>query len=301
MNFNSKHAYTFQVACEEGSIRAASERLELEPSSISRQISALEKSFSIDLIERSRSGIIPTEAGIILLDYLSHQQSELEAVRAEFDALLGMHKGEIVTALGDGFIGDFVGHALHQFQRNYPGFTHKLQSGSTEQVIHSVKTNQAHFGMVFNARAEKNIRVISHQQQPLYLLVSPHSPWSKLKEPVSLDTLKTIPLALLAPGFGVGAMIKGVENKYSVRLNSLVHANSLTTLKSFVVEEIGATILPEFVVTREIKESNIVVKSLDVPELALGEVSIIVRQGRRLPRGAIALMNAASNYMVAFN
>ncbi len=299
-HIDSKQAQSYLAACEEGSIRAASERLGCEPSTVSRQIRALEKSLAIVLIERGRRGVLPTEAGRILLAFLKRQRDDLDALQSEFDQLRGMRRGEIIVAVGDGFISDFVGNALSAYRSAYPGFTYLLQSGSTDQVMHAVRTDRAHLGLAFNARRDRSIRVIAQVKQPLEMLVSPQSQWAGLSEPVSIRQLAGLPSALLMPGFGVGAMIREVEALYGVRFQSVVEANSLAVLRNFVREGLGVTILPAFVVTREIADGTIAAKRLDVPELAKGEASLFVRSGRRLPEGALRLANHAVRSMTAF-
>lgn len=297
---DTNQSASFLVACEEGSIRSASERLGIEPSTISRQIKALETSLGVDLIERGRNGVRPTEAGQALQTYLKHQQSEQEALLSEFDALKGMRRGELVIAVGDGFISDFVGNAIKSFNVAFPGFTYDILSGSTEQVLHAVRTDRAHFGLAYNARRERAIRTAAQVKQPLDLLVSPDSEWADLVEPVTMAQLETLPAALLKTGFGVGDMIALAESTHGVRLRALVHSNSLAVLRNFVREGLGVTVLPAFVVTREIADGTIITKRLDIPELRKGEASVFTRQGRRLPEGAMRLVNHVSRSMVAF-
>ncbi|MDO6730041.1 LysR family transcriptional regulator [Marinovum sp. 2_MG-2023] len=291
---------SFLVACEEGSIRSASERLGVEPSTISRQIKALEDSLGTALIERGRRGVRATEAGILLRTYLKHQQSEQEALLSDFDALKGMRRGELVIAVGDGFISDFVGNAVKSYKAAFPGFTYDLLSGSTEQVLHAVRTDRAHLGLAYNARTERAIRSVAQVKQPLDLLVSPTSEWADLPEPVTMAQLETLPSALLKSGFGVGDMIAVAEGAHGVRLQALVRSNSLAVLRNFVREGLGVTVLPAFVVTREIADGTIITKSLDIPEFSKGEASVFTRQGRRLPEGATRLVNHISRSMVAF-
>lgn len=291
---------SFLVACEEGSIRSASERLGVEPSTISRQIKALEDSLGTALIERGRRGVRATEAGILLRTYLKHQQSEQEALLSDFDALKGMRRGELVIAVGDGFISDFVGNAVKSYKAAFPGFTYDLLSGSTEQVLHAVRTDRAHLGLAYNARTERAIRSVAQVKQPLDLLVSPTSEWADLPEPVTMAQLETLPSALLKSGFGVGDMIAVAEGAHGVRLQALVRSNSLAVLRNFVREGLGVTVLPAFVVTREIADGTIITKPLDIPEFSKGEASVFTRQGRRLPEGATRLVNHISRSMVAF-
>lgn len=281
-------------------MRSASERMDIEPSTISRQIKALETSLGIVLIERGRKGVRPTEAGKMLLSYLKQQQSEQETLLSEFDALSGMRRGEIVVAIGDGFISDFIGNALKTYKEAFPGFTYDLLSGSTEQVLHAVRTDRAHLGLAYNARKERAIRVTAQVKQPLEVLVSPNSEWARLEGPVTMAQLEDLPFALLKSGFGVGDMIRAAEALHGARLQATVQSNSLAVLRNFVRDGLGATILPSFVVTREIADGTIVTKSLAIPELSKGEASVFTRAGRRLPVGAVRLMDHVVKSMAAF-
>lgn len=297
---DSTQAASFMAACEDGSIRSASERIGAEPSTISRQIKALETSLDVVLIERGRRGVSPTEAGRILLGYLKRQNSDQEALKSEFDELRGMRRGELVIAIGDGFISDFIGNALPSFRAAFPGFTYELRSGSTEQVLHMVRTDQAHIGLAYNARRDRTIRMVAQINQPLKALVSPTSEWSALAEPITMTRLEKLPCALLKTGFGVGDMIRAAEGAYGARLQATVSSNSLAVLRNFVREGLGATILPAFVVTREIADGTIIAKPLAIPELSKGEASIFTRVGRRLPEGATRLVDHATKTMAAF-
>ncbi len=296
-----KQALAFVTSCAEGSIRAAAEHIGIEPSTISRQIQALEKMLSITLIERGRKGIRTTEAGTLLLQHLKRQQHELEAIQSEFDALRGMRRGQIEIVLGDGFVSDFIAHALPEFSALYPGFSFSLQTGSTDSVLHALRNDQAHIGIAFNAPKDQTIRVIGESVQPLDMLVSPSSSWAGLSDQLDIRQLSDVPCALLNPGFGVGAMVREAEALHGIRFQSLVETNSLTVLRNFVREGLGMTILPAFVVTREISDGVIIAKSLSNPELHIGEVSMLARSGRRLPEGALRLAEHAIRSMVAFS
>ena len=296
-----KQALAFVTICAEGSIRAAAEYLGIEPSTISRQIQSLEKTLSITLIERSRKGIRTTEAGALLLRHLKRQQHELEAIQSEFDALRGMRRGQIVLVLGDGFVSDFLTHTLPEFNATYPGFTFSLQTGSTDTVLHALRNDQAHIGIAFNAPKDQTIRVIGETTKPLDMVVSPSSAWADMPAQIDIRQLSELPFALLNPGFGVGAMVREAEARYGMRFQTLVETNSFTVLRNFVREGLGMTLLPSFVVTREISDGVVIAKSLSNPELHTGEAAVLARSGRRLPEGALRLAEHAIRSMAAFS
>lgn len=252
------------------------------------------------VLERSRRGVLPTEAGRLLLDHLRQYQADFEALEADLDALRGMRRGEISIAIGDGFIGDFLGNALPSFRKAMPGLTYSLDSGSTEKVMQAVRNDTVHFGFAFNPQPDKSLRVLFKARQPLAVLVSPGSDLARLEAPLSMQQLADLPMALPMSNFGIGVLLRETEAVYGVKLQAVLEANSIAALRNFVREAMGVTILPGFVVAREIADGSIATRALDVPELNRGEAAVLTRNGRRLPEGAVRLANHAARSMLAF-
>lgn len=297
---DDKLTSTFLRVCHEGSIRAVAIALEQEPSTISRRLTSLETELGIQLLERRKKGVNPTEAGVLLLRHLRGQAAEFEALTAEFDALRGMRRGRVSLAVGEGFVGDLIKNALPSFKKAYPEITFVLRSGSTEAVVQDIQNDAAHLGFVFNAMPDRQCKVLAQMAQPLHLLVNPVTDWAKTAAPVSISGLADMPSALLSPGSGIGAMVLEVETIYGVRFNRALESNSLAAIRNFVREGLGVTVLPAFVVAQEIADGTIAGLPLDVPEFARGEVSLIARSGRRLPDVAMKLANHAMRSMKAF-
>lgn len=299
-SIDTKLSRTFRLACQSGSMRAAAEALGIEASSVSRQIAQLEAQVAIQLVERGRRGVRPTEAGKLLLQFLHSQKIELETVMSEFDALRGLRRGQIDIALGDGFISDFVGNALAEFSATYPGVSYRLQSGSTAFVEHQIREDLAHFGLAYNARPDQGLQAKARTGQPLDLLVAPETDWATLPEPVSVQALGQIPLALLLPGFGIGTLVRDAEIHHSIRFQAIVESNSIAVLRNFVRAGIEGTILPAFVVTSELADGSIMRKTIDLPEFNAADATLLVRSGRRLPEIALKLIQHLIRRMNAF-
>ncbi|MEH6457994.1 MAG: LysR family transcriptional regulator [Cocleimonas sp.] len=288
------------LAIKVGTIRGAAELLGVEPSTVSRQISALEKQLGTTLIERGRKGVRLTEAGDLLAAYLRRQNGELESLQSEFSALQQLQRGTISLSVGEGFIGDLVSTALALFSKEHPGITYNITYGSTKQVMHDVKTDRAHIGLAYDAIPDKQIKTLTQVKQPLRLLIAPHSQYAKLQEPLDIKELTKIPCAILNRGMGIGTLLNRIEGLHNIQFNAVVKTNSIAVLKNFVREDMGVTFLPEFVVVREILDKQIIAKKITVPEFSLGESHLIVRQGRRLPDAAISLTSYLQQHMSTY-
>lgn len=300
ITLDSKLTRTFVLTCQAGTLRAAAEQLGIEPSSVSRQLSALEREMGTTLLERSRRGVRPTEAGARLLGFLRQQQSDLEALQADFDALQSMRRGEVVIAIGDGFISDFISNALPSFRRALPGISYQLHSGSTEQVMKMVHDDQAHFGFAFNPRPDAALRVLHKARQPLSMLLAPDFDPQPRDGAISIQQLTRLPMALPLPDFGIGQLLRQTEAEYGLRFQAAVETNSLAALRNFVREGLGVTLLPAFVVAHEMASGAIRTRALDIPELTRGEAAVLTRFGRRLPEAAHRLATHSAQAMLAF-
>jgi DNA-binding transcriptional LysR family regulator len=287
--FDSRQTDCFVAAVQSGTIRSAAEKLGLEPSTVSRNISALEAATSSTLLERSRSGVKVTEAGAMLLDYIHKQATELEVLQSQFDALANMKRGNILIAVGEGFVGDLFNQAMCDFNKDYPDITFGLSVGSTDHVVDQIATEQSHLGLAYSVAADPRLRVEMSAYQPLVSLVRKAGQFDT-DAPFDLQSLAKLPCAVPPKSFGIGAMIAASEAKSGLRMNALVETGSIAAIKAFVQNDMGYTILPRFVVEAEIASGAFVAYPIAAEAFSGGVASMIRKEGRRLPQAAQLFM-----------
>ncbi len=288
-NIEPKQATCFLTAIQAGSVRSAAEKMGLEPSTVSRNIAALEKAMAVTLIERGRNGVRPTDAGILLLSYLERQEGEFDLLRSEFDVLANKTRGKVVIAVGEGFVGDLFDSALAGFSAQYPDISFMVNVGSTEYVMQQVVSDQAHLGVAYNLAKDSRIRMEATTSQPLVALVRKGGVYDT-RAPLDFAAISQIPCALPPKTFGVGALITDVETKYGVRLRGVVETGSIAALKAFVRNDMGCTILPRFVVESELSDDMLTAHGISSEAFAEGVSTLIRREGRRLPQAANLLL-----------
>lgn len=301
MALDPKQTAAFLAACQSGSLRAAAEALMVEPSTISRSLAALEKQLATPLLERNSKGVLLTEAGVILRDYLLRQSAELDLMQSQFDALRGMQRGHIALAVGEGFVGDLFTDALDRFAKTHPQLTYSLTIGPTDHIAHLVKTDQAHLGLAYNVEPDQQIKPLAAAAQPLVMLLGAHSRFADLPSPVPLELAAPLPAALLFPSSGVGAMLRRAEAQHGLRLNGVLETGSIAALKAFVRAGLGVTYLPRFVVQAEVASGQMLAKPLQDNGLGQAEASLFARNGRQLPQAAQKLARHLVKSMSAFH
>lgn len=288
-NLDHRQTSCFLTAVQRGTVRAAAEQLALEPSTISRNIAALEKALATTLIERGRLGVRATEAGTLLIAFLSQQQAALDLLQSEFDALANMKRGKVSIAVGEGFIGDFFDNALAAFSSTYPDITFALTVGSTEDVMYQVTSEQAHLGLAYNVAKTPQVRVHASSTQPLVALVKRQGIYDTA-QPLALDELAEMRCAIPPQSFGIGAMLATVEAKQGVRFRAVIETGSISALKAFVRNDMGCTILPRFVVESELSAGTLAARAIPGETFPDGQSCLIRKEGRKLPQPAQLLI-----------
>ena len=294
---NQKRLTYFYESVIAGTIRAAADKLDVAPSAISRQITQLEEDLACILIERHRKGVKPTEAGQLLLKYYRESSSYEESCLSDLQSLRGLKSGHVSLAMGEGFIGDIMSQALPQFQTLFPDLTLSLHVGGSNELIRRIQEDESHIGVLFHPPQNQKLRSHEISCHPLCAIVPPNHPLSLLNRPIELEEMLAYPIALQEAEFGVRQLIAVAEFKHRIRFSPSATVNSFSILKEYVRSGMGVTILPEFVVRRELDDAQVIALPIADPILTSGEVHIVTRLGRQLTDAPLALLKHLQSWM----
>src|SRR4051812_15315742 len=80
---------------EHGSFSAAAREQSLTQPAVSRQIALLEHQLGTQLVRRTQSGVLPTEAGLLLSEHADAILSRIALAEHQLADLTGMHAGHV--------------------------------------------------------------------------------------------------------------------------------------------------------------------------------------------------------------
>lgn len=287
-------------AVSSGSVRAAADKMDMNPSVVSRQIAQLESELAITLIERHGRGVKPTDAGEMLIDYFRQHRAHQDDLVTRLGELRGLARGHIDLVLGEGFVSDLMAEPLQDFWKQYPGLTIKMNLAGTNDVLRQVSEDLAHIGLVYNPSVTPSIRSRVAVRQPMCAIVPPGHPLTRLARQPLLKHVAAYPLAAMHGSYGTRQVIAMAEQMDHIRLAPKLTTDSITVVKRFVIGGLGIGLLPEFSVSEEIDSGDLVALPIDHPLLAAAEAHIITRLGRQLPTAANQLLLQLISTMRAF-
>jgi len=279
----------FYETVQAGTMRAASEKLDLAPSSISRQLALLEREIGLPLIERGRRTIKLTQAGELVLDYYRQRRAQDEVFRSRIEDLHGLRAGEITVAMGEGFITYQMSGTLSEFSREFPGIHVTISIAHSNEIVRRVVDDEAHFGMIIQAPHEPRLSISWSRALELKAIL-PQGHELAGRSSVSLAELKPYALALVESGFRIRQVISEAEAHERVFLAPVLNTNSLFLLRRFVASGGGITVLPETVFRGELDAGIVSALPIDNAALVRPTAHIITRAGRQLPSAALKLL-----------
>lgn len=279
-----------------GTMHAASEQLDVATSSISRQISTLEKDLGIPLIESGRRRIKLTEAGEAACAHYRETRAHEELFLSRLEELKSIRTGKVDLAVGEAFITNHFSESLHEFMNVYPGMTVRVRMSGTNDTVALVRDDEAHFGLIFDVPRDPKVRARMSLAQPLKVVVHPEHELAT-KSTIQLSELAHHSVGLPEDAFRIRQIVRAAEHEESVFLEPELIANSMTLLKDFALGGRGVTLLPEFLAFEDLLAGRLRAIPTTNSVLNATKISLITRAGRQIPMGAYRLMQRIENYL----
>lgn len=277
---SSKSLHYLTEVLAKGSIRAAAQVCNVEPSVVSRQIARLEAELGVKLLERRGRGIVRTEAAGIVLAYCRERTAGLRGLRATLDELAGCGHGSVHISAGDGFIESLLEMVLRPFCTAHPGIQIVMTAASADITVQAISENRCDVGVALSAPASEAVRIVAYGEHPIRLVCSPRHHMAARQGPIPLQDLCGEVMALALPHTGVGTLIRRAGDAEGIELVPRFLANTTASLKQYAATELGITFLPECAVFRELTEGRLVARQTTSTILEACTAQLMVRAGR---------------------
>lgn len=276
----------FEAVARAGSVRQASERLNVAASAIDRQILRLEEELGVQLYERLPRGMRLTSAGELLLRHVRQTLHEFDRLKGEIDQIKGIRTGTVRIACLDSLMVHFVPDAISTFHKTHPAVSMNVSSGTHGFVAQRIADGAADIGITFNLPAAPDHLYLDDVPMPIMAMVARRHPLARRKD-IGIDDCMPYPLLLQEDTQPIRSLIDIELNILQKLKTPLVVSNSMLALKPLIREGIGIAFYTPIGFLDELASGEIVALPLAVEpfqELRLG----LMFHRRRKPTPAAA-------------
>lgn len=133
MSIDWNDCHYFSVIADEGSFAAASKKLDVPTSTLSRRLSALEQALGARLLQRSTRSMHLTEAGSVFLEHARAMRIQMELATEAISLRQSEPRGTVKISCPVMLLHAYVSEMLAEFQQQYPEINIHLE-GSNRAV-----------------------------------------------------------------------------------------------------------------------------------------------------------------------
>ena len=254
----------FVRVVELGSMGRAALDLGVVTSALSQQISRLESELSTRLLQRTSTGVVPTDAGLAFW-----RQAQLalrhadDAVRA---AQLARLSGHVSVGLPPSTSAVLGLPFMAAMRERYPEVRLHLVESLSGNLTSMLRARQLDLAVLFQADRGQRWSVLPVLEERLFLIARRGLPGLPDRERVEIGELADLPLILPSNQHGLRALLNAASSRGHYALNVVAEIDGLAVLMDAVRAGYGATIQPgaalarlagEPLVTLEIADSAV--------------------------------------------
>lgn len=241
-----KKIETFIQVAEQGSFTKAAEKLGYTQSAVSFQIKQLEETLGTILFERINHSIKLTPKGREILS-LSHKMialaTDIEKAADDTNEI----SGTVIIAMADSLCHFIFWDNFSSFHKLYPNIKLKVISTSTEEMFRLAKQNDIDLVFTLDKHIYDTNYVIFKEHQINTNLIAATNSTLTLKNEMSLDEIKNIPMILTEKGMSYRRILEEYAAKKSVELDPLLEIGDTDLICHLVEQDAGISFLPDFV------------------------------------------------------
>jgi len=261
-----------------GTISKAAIDLNVTPPAVSMQMRLLEETVGLPVVERTDSGLRPTDAGVLVLDAVHRCESALAACGEALEEMKGIGGGRVAVGVVS-TAKYFAPRALAAFTKTHPKVEMRLSVGNRRETIDSLRRNELDFAVMGRPPQEFEVDRVVIGDHPHIIVAPPDHPMAKRKK-ISFADVAGETFLLREDGSGTRALMQRLFAKVGHNPNTGMEIGSNETIKQAVMAGLGIALLSAHTVGPEVSEARLVI--LDVDGLPVIRQWFVVKRKERV-------------------
>lgn len=274
----------FLAVAETGNFQQAAQKCGVSQSTISRQVQSLEATVGITLFHRQGNAKL-TVGGDRLLIHAKKICQIWTTAEQELSDLRAGKQTELCVAGIPSACAYQLPPILQTFAKTYPNVQLRVTTLGSDRALKVLKDGLIDIAIVMNnpfLTASSEMVVEHLYDEKIQLLLPAKHPLSK-KETLSWRDLHNCPQAVFKDGYGLQRLVQDQFNRQGISLNAALELNSLEAFRGVVKQGSLVALLPETFVVELIGDPDLIVRSLNEPNLTREIVLVTTSDRIQIP------------------
>jgi DNA-binding transcriptional LysR family regulator len=251
---------------EAGSMHKAAERLRTSQPAISKAIAELEDSVGVGLLERSRSGVQPTQYGRVLVKHGVAAFDEIKQGVKDIKFLTDPSTGELRIGCSDAMAAGPVLAVIEQLTRKHPRLVFHVATGSATTLLRRLSERNVELVITRATESDDAQDFVGELfEDNVVVAAGAQSRWARRRR-IDLDDLVNEPWAFPPKGSAVGAIILDAFQARRLPPPAATFVAESAILRSkLAATGRFLTVIPEFLLTLPGREPGLRALPVELP------------------------------------
>jgi LysR family nitrogen assimilation transcriptional regulator len=276
----------FVAIVDHGSLSRAARVLHIVQPALTQQIQLREQELGAQLLHRSAQGMLTTDAGKLFYEHAQAILKQVGDAKSAVSQSALRPTGTVALGITQSVSGALALPLLMAVREKYPEISLQLTEELSGNLIEQLKSGRINLAVLFDDGQLNSFIVKPIVEEQMMYITCANSRFAQRGKSVQLGNAVNVPLIL--PGFqhGVRPRIENLIRNAGLIINDVIDINSIAILKSALLADMGATILPVAPLMSEIERGELI--ALPIAESEISR-TVVLCASKNIP-----LTNAAS-------
>lgn len=234
----------FVAIVDHGSLSRAARVLHIVQPALTQQIQQLEEELGALLLHRSAQGMQATDAGKIFYEHAQAILKQVNDAKSAVTQSTDKPTGTVALGIPQSASGALALPLLTAVRATYPDIVFQLTEELTGNLTEQLRSGRLHFAILFDDDQLGGFNTKPMAEEEMMYITRSDSQFATKRKTISLEKALQATLILPSVQHGVRPRIEAKVRQAGMKIEHVVDITSIAILKSAIMADIGATILP---------------------------------------------------------
>ena len=247
----------FVAIVDHGALSRAARVLHIVQPALSQQLQLLEQELGVSLLHRSAQGVQTTDAGKLFYEHALAILKQVSDAKSAVTQSAGTPSGTVALGIPQSASGALALPLLKAVRQTYPEIVFQLTEELTGHLTEQLKSGRLNLAILFDDGQLGGFASTPLVEEEMMYITRTGSQFGTKRKSISLEKALASTLILPSLQHGVRARIEARVRHAGLSVGQVVDITSIAILKSALMADMGATILPVSPMRAEIERGEL--------------------------------------------
>ena len=243
------------ATCE--NITKASQILFISQPAVTMSIKKLEEQLGVSLFTRTKHGMILTDEGKVLYEYVKEAIDSIKAGENRIANLKKLETGNIKIGIGTTLTKHFLIKYLEVFHKKYPKIKINIDTSVTSEVLRNLENGRIDVAIITSQKTNyKNLNVV-YSEDIEDIFIANEDFKKKINKTIKLEELNNYPLLVQNINSNIRSFLDKELAKYNIKLKGFMELTSYSLVTEFAKIGFGIGFITKKYVEYELKSKEL--------------------------------------------